>query len=298
MKSFFTLGFWLHKIPLITLIALFLLPIILMQINYFLGLFFIAFYISYWTIKVFHGYYHILKSYLQLLRMESYDFASNQLLQEGGKCLKHIVIVPIYTEPLDVIEENVAAIAQTTYVFPENITVILAVEARAPHAETYADIVCEKFSSSQVRIIKIVHPDGLPDEGKVKGANITYAIKTYETMESLDPHQTFVSTIDTDTRVEKNFFSIVTLTFLSTDYRDHAIYQYTPIYSNNWREGTFFARIIAAGTTFWQFFESQNPEFYRNFAVYGQSLYCLHQAEYWSKTSLVEDGLQYWRAYF
>ena len=114
----------------------------------------------------------------------------------------------------------------------------------------------------------------------------------------LDPHHTFVSTIDTDTKVEANFFMIVTSTFLQTDLRDHAIYQYTPIYSNNWREGHFFARIIGIGTTMWQFFESQNPEFYRNFAVYGQSLTCLHRANYWSLTSIVEDGMQYWRSYF
>ena len=117
-------------------------------------------------------------------------------------------------------------------------------------------------------------------------------------MVELDARNTFVSTIDTDTKVEKHFFMIVTSTFLQTDMRDHAIYQYTPIYSNNWREGHFFARIIGIGTTMWQFFESQNPEFYRNFAVYGQSLACLHRANYWSLTSIVEDGMQYWRSYF
>ena len=55
-------------------------------------------------------------------------------------------------------------------------------------------------------------------------------------MVQLNPKETFVSTIDTDTKVEKSFFMIVTATFLQTDERDHAIYQYTPIYSNNWRE--------------------------------------------------------------
>lgn len=117
-------------------------------------------------------------------------------------------------------------------------------------------------------------------------------------MVNLDPKNTFVSTIDTDTKVEKNFFMIVTEKLLSTDMQDHAIYQYTPIYSNNWREGRFFARIIAIGTTMWQFFESQNPEFYRNFAVYGQTLECLHRANYWDRYSIVEDGMQYWRSYF
>lgn len=55
-------------------------------------------------------------------------------------------------------------------------------------------------------------------------------------MVSLNPGKTLVSTIDTDTKVEKKFFTIITWTFLSTDERDRAIYQYTPIYSNNWHE--------------------------------------------------------------
>jgi hypothetical protein len=123
-------------------------------------------------------------------------------------------------------------------------------------------------------------------------------MKEYEKIVTLDPEHTFVSTIDTDTKVEKRFFSIASSVFLSTDERHRAIYQYTPIYSNNWIRGTFFARLIAIGTTMWQLFESQNPEFYRNFAVYGQSLKCLHKANYWSLTSIVEDGFQYWRSYF
>jgi hypothetical protein len=117
-------------------------------------------------------------------------------------------------------------------------------------------------------------------------------------MKKLDPENTFVSTIDTDTKVRPNFFSVVSYTFLQADYRHHAIYQYTPVYSNNWRTGHFFARIIGIGTTMWQLFESQNPEFYRNFAVYGQSLTCLHRADYWDRFSIVEDGMQYWRSYF
>ena len=34
---------------------------------------------------------------------------------------------------------------------------------------------------------------------------------------------------------------------------------------------------------------TENPEFYKNFAVYGQSLYCLQKTNYWSLDSIVED---------
>ena len=207
--------------------------------------------------------------------------------------MKHVVILPIYTEPRNVIEDAVKSILANNYAYKENIVVLLATEARVPTATEHAEYIIQKYSKEKIEIRNIIHPDNLPGEGKVKGSNITYAIKQYEKMVELDPKNTFVSTIDTDAKVEKNFFSIVTLTFLSTDYRDQAIYQYTPIYSNNWHEGRFFARIIAMGSTLWQFIESQNPEFYRNFAVYGQTLECLHKADYWSLTSIVEDNIQY-----
>ena len=47
-------------------------------------------------------------------------------------------------------------------------------------------------------------------------------MKEIEKMKCLDPKKTFVSTIDADTAVEKNFLSVVTHTFLSTQERDQA----------------------------------------------------------------------------
>jgi cellulose synthase/poly-beta-1,6-N-acetylglucosamine synthase-like glycosyltransferase len=297
MSRYTTLSYWLPKIPLLSLVGIFLLPLILMEIHYQTGLFFIALYISYWSVKVFEGYYYVLRSYLKLLRMEKRDFSESEIIEIWGENLQHIVIIPIYTEPYDVIEEAVVSIVKNEYRYMENVTILLATEARAPHAESHAKKIIEEYGK-KVDVVNIVHPAEQEWEGKVKWANITYAIKEYEKIKKLDPDHTFVSTIDTDTKVEKRFFSIVTERFLMTDERHRAIYQYTPIYSNNWHDGTFFARIIAAGTTMWQFFESQNPEFYRNFAVYGQSLRCLHKADYWDRYSIVEDGMQYWRSYF
>lgn len=295
---FYLKSSFLSKLPVVLLLGVFGLPVILININYQIGLYFIAFYISYWAVKVFESYYYVLKSYIELLDYNNRDFSKNKILLENGKEIEHIVVVPIYTEPFDVIEENVVSILENNYPFMKNVTILFATEARAPEAELNANKIIRKYGKGKVKFVNIVHPANLPNEGKVKGANITYAVQEYEKMRTLDPKNTFVSTIDTDTKVEKNFFAIATYRFITTEYRDQAIYQYAPVYSNNWGEGHFFARIIAMGTTLWQLFESQNPEFYRNFAVYGQSLLCLQKSDYWSKTSIVEDGLQYWRSYF
>lgn len=328
MSRYASLTYWLPKIPFLSLIGIFLLPLILMQIHYKTGLFFIALYISYWSVKVFESYYYVLRSYLKLLQYEKKDFHHDPVILGSGSEIEHIIILPIYTEPYGVIAEAVQSLCSNDYPHKKNVTILLATEARAPDAEKHAEQVIREYGEKEIHIVNIVHPDNLPEEWRVKWANITYALKEYERIREgtsifspkimaleekiptplrnflgirvsrLDPEKTIISTIDTDTKVEKRFLSIVTSVFLTTDEPHRAIYQYTPIYSNNWRKGTFFARIIAIGTTLWQLFESQNPEFYRNFAVYGQSLMCLHKAGYWDRYSIVEDGMQYWRSYF
>ena len=74
MSKYSTLTYWIPKIPLLALIGTFLFPLILMQIHYETGLFFIALYISYWSVKVFESYYYVLKSYFKLLAMEKKDW--------------------------------------------------------------------------------------------------------------------------------------------------------------------------------------------------------------------------------
>ena len=78
MSKYTTLTYWLSKIPLLALITTFLLPLVLMNIHYETGLFFIAVYISYWSVKVFESYYYVLKSYLSLLKLEKKDWNNDQ----------------------------------------------------------------------------------------------------------------------------------------------------------------------------------------------------------------------------
>ena len=83
MHKYITLSYWLPKIPLLALIGTFLLPIVLMQVNYHIGLFFIALYIAYWSVKVFESYYYVLKSYIKLLRLEGHDWGADTAITQG-----------------------------------------------------------------------------------------------------------------------------------------------------------------------------------------------------------------------
>jgi hypothetical protein len=80
MQKYTTLTYWLPRIPLLALLTTVLLPLILMQIHYETGLFFIAFYISYWSVKVFESYYYVLKSYVRLLKLEQKDWTKDHIV--------------------------------------------------------------------------------------------------------------------------------------------------------------------------------------------------------------------------
>lgn len=138
MQSYSSLSYWLPKIPLLSLLGIFLLPLVLMEVHTQTGLFFIALYISYWSVKIFESYYYVLKSYLRLLAVEKRDFSTDMTIKRSAKNLKHLVIIPIYTEPYDVIEENVLALLANDYLYMENVTILLATESRAPDAESHA----------------------------------------------------------------------------------------------------------------------------------------------------------------
>ena len=90
--------------------------------------------------------------------MEKRSFHDNPIIEHGAKKLHHVIIIPIYTEPYDVIEEAVLSVISCEYRYKENITILLATEARAPHAVTHADRIIAEYGE-KLNIRNIIHPD-------------------------------------------------------------------------------------------------------------------------------------------
>lgn len=106
----------------------------------------------------------MLRSYIKLLKYEKHDFCHEPIIREHAEKLKHIVIVPIYTEPYDVIEENILSLIHTTYCYKQNITILLATESRAEDAENHAKRIIREYGNHELNIVNIVHPEDLPNE--------------------------------------------------------------------------------------------------------------------------------------
>jgi len=115
---------------------------------------------------------------------------------------------------------------------------------------------------------------------------------------NIDPNDVLVTTFDADHRASKSYFSYLTFEYCIEPDRRHRSFQPIPMFYNNIWDVPAPMRVIATSNSFWMLMETMRPSRLRNFASHAQSLATLIDTDYWSVTTIVEDGHQYWRTYF
>jgi hypothetical protein len=179
---------------------------------------------------------------------------------------------------------------------------VIAYEERGGEKiEQNANYLIEQYGGRFKYAVAIKHPDGLPGESKVKGANMTYAARILTKMmleQKIDPKNVIVTTFDSDHRPSKNYFSYLSYSYAIDPNRLHRSFQPIPMFYNNIWDVPAPMRVVSTGNSFWIIMEAMRPHRLRNFAAHAQSLQTLIDTDYWSVTSIVEDGHQYWRTYF
>jgi hypothetical protein len=147
----------------------------------------------------------------------------------------------------------------------------------------------------------VKHPDGLPDEVRGKGGNITYAghfLKSWVEERNIAFKDVIITTLDSDNRPHAMYFDYLTYEYIVHEDRKHLSYQPIALFMNNIWDVPAPMRIIATGNSFWNIISAMRPHTLRNFASHSQPMDALVEMNFWSTRSIVEDGHQYWRSYF
>lgn len=244
-----------------------------------------------------HDRYRSLQEHLQVLQQlgehPSTVLPPSQII--------NAVIIATFNESREVLEPSVQAIAGTHY-DPKQMVLIIAYEERGGEAiEKTAHELIEAYGDRFLWAAAIKHPDGLAGEAKVKGANLSYAgrqLTKHIEDQGIDPERVIVTTFDADHRPAKNYFSYLAYSYAINVNRVHKTFQPIPMFLNNIWDVPAPMRLISTGNSFWIIMEAMRPRHLRNFAAHAQSLKALIDTDYWSVTSIVEDGHQYWRTYF
>jgi hypothetical protein len=148
--------------------------------------------------------------------------------------------------------------------------------------------------------IAVKHPD-LTDRPKTKAENSNFAGRILEKEMSdrgIDPEKVIVTSLDSDHRVSRIYFSCLTYKYAAEPNRRHRSFQPIPMFLNNIWDAPAAMRVIAIGNSFWTLMETMRPGRLRNFASHAQSLATLIDTDFWNVYSIVEDGHQFWRTYF
>ncbi len=215
--------------------------------------------------------------------------------------LYHLVILATYNEPQDILEPSVRALLEVDYPAKQIMLVIAYEERGGPDTERIALELIERYGHRFAYAKAIKHPDGIAGEVRGKGGNITYAGRqaTADILaEAIDPERVVVTTFDSDHRAGRQYFSLLSYSYCINPNRLRKSYQPVPMFYNNIWDAPAPMRVIATNNSFWLLIETMRPHRLRNFAAHAQSLKALIETDYWSVSTIVEDGHQFWRSYF
>ncbi len=221
------------------------------------------------------------------------------LLKPDG--IYNAVILATYNESMDILEPSIQALTAVDYPGKQIMLVIAYEERGGPETEANANDLIKRYGHHFAMAIAVKHPDGIVGEVRGKGGNITYAGREFTKeilARGIDPENVIITTFDSDHRASKNYFSYLTFVYCSNPNRVRKSFQPIPMFYNNIWDVPAPMRVIATGNTFWVLMETMRPHRLRNFAAHAQSLETLIATDYWSVTTIVEDGHQFWRTYF
>lgn len=259
----------------------------------------------YWLLRLFYMTIFLVLSSCKLWAEQETDWMAkartiDHAASPRAEQITHVIVIPVLKEAREILEPGIESLARQT--FPaKQLLVMLALEERAD-ASVKADVqaIAQRHRDRFFELLTVTHPDGLPGEARVKGANVTYAAKVAASRLSehgIPLEHAVVSCFDADTVVSPQYFACLTYTFLTCPERTRASFQPIPVYHNNLWEVPAFARVLDIGASFFQLIEATNPEKLVTFSSHSMSFKALVDVGYWPVDMISDDSAIYWKAF-
>ncbi|MEX0930678.1 MAG: glycosyltransferase family 2 protein [Candidatus Paceibacterota bacterium] len=263
----------------------------------FFAAYFIIAFALYWVLKTAFLSYHLRYNWKRLRHHLKIDWAK-MIERFSHEHLYHVVILPFYKEPADVIDASLESLANVRY-DKKNIIVVLASEERAGiEAAEIAQQMQEKWGTTFGSLLVTKHPANIPGEVAGKGSNAAWAAEQVRT-QILDPRSirydhVLVSIFDIDTVVYPDYFNCLVWHFMTAEKPLKSSFQPIPIFNNNIWDSPAFARVVALSSTFWEMIQQERPERMATFSSHSVSFQALYEIGYWQRNMVSEDSRIYW----
>jgi len=263
----------------------------------FVAAYFVIAFALYWVLKTAFLSYHLRYNWKRLRHHMTLDW-QEMIARFSYEHIYHVVILPFYNEPADVIESSLEALSKVRY-DQKNIIVVLAGEERAgEEALKTIEQMRSKFANKFGFFLSTIHPKDLPGEMAGKGSNASYAAEQVR-VKVLDTHgilynHTLVSIFDIDTVLYPDYFNCLIWHFMTANEPLKSSFQPVPIFNNNIWEAPAVSRVVAMSSTFWEMIQQERPERMATFSSHSVSFKALYEVGYWQTNMVSEDSRIYW----
>ncbi len=211
----------------------------------------------------------------------------------------HLVIVTVVNEGEQVLAAGLKSFMGGTFPSKRTLLVYAVEERTEPEIKKQVHDLTKAYRQHFLDVLVTEHPDGLPGEARVKGANATHAAtfaRRFLEKREIPVENVIVSCFDADTVVSPQYFACLTYSFLVCPNRQRASYQPIPVYHNNIWDVPGFARILEMGASFFQLTEATQPDKMVTFSSHSMSFKALVEIGYWPVDMVSDDSAIYWKA--
>jgi hypothetical protein len=255
---------------------------------------------AYWLYKSANMAVSALVGYRRLVAGQKADWLGAVQGVVGWDSTHHLVIIPTYREPPEVLEVMLDHLAAQDFPL-RNVAVVLAFEERDLDARERAARLVAQFEGTFGHLWVTYHPDR---EGELRGksSNLAYAARWAKTTLvdelGVDMERVIVTICDADSRLHRKYLSALTFGHLTHASPRYAIWQPALMfYSNIWRIPTV-ARISAGLYSVWQL-----SRLVARYKLVTQSTYSLGLSTcdavgYWDVDVIPEDSRMFFKVFF
>ncbi|MFA5013715.1 MAG: glycosyltransferase family 2 protein, partial [Candidatus Paceibacterota bacterium] len=214
----------------------------------------------------------------------------------------HLVVLPMYKEPMEIVEATFASIAATDYPKDRLILVLACEERDKENANAITQKIKEKFGDRFFKLLITCHPKDLVGEIAGHGSNDAWASKRSKEL-IIDPlglpyENVIVSSLDIDSCVYKKYFSCLTYHYLTTPKPTKTSFQPVPLYLNNIWQSSAISRVFAFASTFWHTMNQERPEKLVTFSSHSMSFKALNDVGGKQVNVVSDDSRIFWQCFF
>jgi hypothetical protein len=272
--------------------------------------FFIILFDLYWLFRTIYFSFHLHAGYKRMKeqerinwldRLKGLDLSATSLDVKNWKDIFHLVILPVFREPAEIVWETMRCLEKTDWP-KEKMIVVLACEQRArKETEVMASQMEKEFKNKFFKFLVTWHPANLPGEVAGHGSNDAWASRQVKRLviDALGiPYQNvIVSFFDCDTCVLPGYFSCLAWHYLTCPNPTRTSFQPIPLYLNNIWQVPVFSRVFAFSSSFWHTMNQERPEKLITFSSHSMSFLALVDAGFKQRNVVSDDSRIFWQCF-